>query len=284
MVLDGGDEMSDEAATPSEDHPWRAEMRSLLSGVDLVVLSLAIVAGVWGVFATLADASGDDFGGNLAVIAPGLYAGWCMLEMAWKRAPSIGHVLMRMLTACFVAPAFVAIPIGIVQAIVVAFPAVRQTIAESGAQNGGFHYWWSEGVVAQLFLVPMAGYVIGMCIPLGVVLIIVMPVLSIRAPKIAAAGSHLERVDGPARPSATAFVFVGLGATTLGIVLWVFGDGGSILEFPEGVADSVAALSYGDFSMEVLWPLGVVLVAGGVLSMICGCIPVIVARGRSADS
>ncbi|MGF6822511.1 hypothetical protein M2317_001415 [Microbacterium sp. ZKA21] len=284
MVLDGGDEMSDEAAAPPDDHSWRTELRSLVSGVDLIVLSLAIVAGVWGVLVTLADASGDGIGGNLAVIAPGLYAGWCMLEMAWKRAPSIGHVLMRMLTACFVAPVFVAIPIGIVQAIAVAFPAVRQTIAESGAQNGGFHYWWSEGVVAQLFLVPMAGYVIGMCIPLGVVLIIVMPVLSIRAPRIAAAGSHLERVDGRAGPSATAFVFVGLGATTLGIVLWVFGDGGSILEFPDGVARSLDALSYGDVSLEVFWPLGVVLVVAGVLSMICGCIPVLIARGRAADA
>lgn len=276
--------MSESADTAMDAHPWRTEMRSLVSGANLVVLLLAIAAGVWGTFTTLADAAGDGFGGNLALAAPGIYAGWCMLEMAWKRGSSIGHVLMRMVTACFIAPAFVSIPIGIVQAIAVAFPIVRQTIAESEAQNGGFHYWWSEGIVAQLFLVPMAGYVIGMCIPLGVVLIIVMPVLSIRAPKIAAAGSHLERVDGRARPSATAFVFVGLGATTLGIVLWVFGDGDSILEFPEGVARSLDALSYGDFSMEVLWPVGVVLVVAGVLSMICGCIPVLVARGRAADA
>jgi hypothetical protein len=73
-------------------------------------------------------------------------------------------------------------------------------------------------------------------------------------------------------------------ATTLGIVLWVFGDGGSILEFPEGVARSLDSLSYGDVSLEVFWPLGVVLVVAGVLSMICGCIPVLIARGRAADT
>ena len=274
-----------EAATQSEDgRLWKHEFRSLVSGVNLIVLIAAIAAGVWGSFDSMTDADGDRFWGNLTVAAPGIYAGWCMLEIAWARLAHIGTVLLRLVSSCIIAPAFVAVPVALVQAIAIAFPSVRQSIADAEAANGGFHYWWSEGVVAQLFLVPMAGYVIGMCIPLGVVLIIVMPVLSIRAPKIAAAGSHLERVDGPARPSATAFVFVGLGATTLGIVLWVFGDGGSILEFPEGVADSVAALSYGDFSMEVLWPLGVVLVAGGVLSMICGCIPVLVARGRAADA
>lgn len=272
--------MSKDAETP-DPHALRTELRSLVSGVDLIVLVLAFGVGVWGVFTTFADAAGDGFGGNFAFIAPGLYSGWCMLEMAWKRAASIGHVLLRLLTACFIAPAFVAIPIGVAQAIAVAFPGVRRTIEDAAVQNGGFHYWWSEGVVAQLFLVPLAGYMIGMCIPLGVVLIVVMPVLSIRAPQIAAWGSHLERVDGGARRWATAFVFVGLGAMTLGIGLWLFGDGGSILEFPDGVADSLEALSYGAFSMEVLWPLGVVLVVAGVLSMICGCIPVIAARARA---
>ncbi|WP_460799990.1 hypothetical protein [Microbacterium sp. GXF0217] len=272
--------MSKDPEAPTDAHLWRTELRSLVAGGNLVALVLAIILGVWGMFATLSDASGDGIGGNLALVAPGLYSGWCMLEMAWKRTAAVGPLLLRTLAACFVAPAFVAIPIGLVQAIAVAFPGVRQLIVESAAQNGDFHYWWDEGIAAQLFLVPLAGYLIGMCIPLGVVLIIVLPVISIRAPHIAAEGSHLERVGGRGRLSATAFVFVGLGATTLGIVLWAFGDGGSILDFPEGVARSFDALSYGDLSMEVFWPLGVMLVVAGVLCMICGCIPVLIARGR----
>ncbi|GAA2886602.1 hypothetical protein [Microbacterium esteraromaticum] len=278
------DERSAPVAEPIDDpHPFRSDLRAMLSGANLVVLIAAIVAGVWGVFDTLADAGGDRPWGTLSIAAPAVYAGWCMLEMAWKPLSQVATVLLRLMTACFVAPVFVAVPVGIVQAIAVASPGVRQTIDDATSANDGFHYWWSEGIGAQLALVPGAGYVVGMCAPLAVMLIIVMPVLSLRAPRIAAEGSHLEKVEPGRRDAATAFVFVGLGATTLGIGLWAFGDGGSIIEFPEGLARFLNAVSYGYVPWdEAMWLAGVVLVVLGVAAMAWGCVRMLIARGRAA--
>lgn len=273
--------MAAEQAASEDAHLWRTEIRALLSGVNLAVLIVAIAAAVWGVFDSMTDAGGDRFWGNLIIAAPGFYTGWCMLEIAWKLA-HIGAVLLRLISACLIAPAFVALPVGVIQLIAAAFPGVRDAIAQAKAQNDGFHYWWSEGIASQLFLVPFGGYVVGMCIPLGVALIVVMPIVSIRAPQVAAQGSHIEKVDGPKRFSTTAFVFVGLGATTLGIVLWVFGDGGSIVDFPEDLGRFAGALSYGYAHWDdAVWLLGVVLVILGVAFMAWGCIRVLFARGRA---
>lgn len=273
-----------EAATQSEDgRLWKHEFRSLVSGVNLIVLIAAIAAGAWGSFDSMTDADGDRFWGNLTVAAPGIYAGWCMLEIAWARLAHIGTVLLRLVSSCIIAPAFVAVPVALVQATAVAFPGVRQGIADAEAANGGFHYWWSEGLASQLFLVPLGGYVIGMCIPLGVALIITLPVISIRAPHIAGAGSHLEQVGAVQRNSTTAFVFCGLGATVLGITLWVFGDGGSLADFPEDLGRLLQATSYGYFHWDdAVWLFGVVFVVLGVALMGWGCARVLFARGRAA--
>lgn len=275
--------MSDTAAASEDAFLWKDEFRSLLSGVNLIVLVAAIAAGVWGSFDSMTDAGGNRFWGNLTVAAPGIYAGWCMLEIAWARLAHVGTVLLRLVSSCIIAPAFVALPVAVVQAIAVAFPVVRRSIADAGAANGGSHYWWSEGLASQLFLVPLGGYVIGMCIPLAVALIITMPVISIRAPHIAGAGSHLEKVGAVQRDSTTAFVFCGLGATVLGITLWVFGDGGSIADFPEDLGRLLQATSYGYFYWDdAVWLFGVVFVVLGVALAGWGCARVLFARGRAA--
>lgn len=264
-------------------HPLRTDLRKLLSGVNAIVLVVATALGVGGVLDTMTDAGGDRRWGDLALVGPGIYAGWCMLEMAWTKLASVGPVLVRMVTACFVAPLFVAVPVGLVQAVAVAFPGVRQAIDDATAANGGFHYWWSEGIGAQLGLVPGAGYAIGMCVSLAVILIIVLPVLSLRAPHVAASGSHLEQVAPGRRNAATAFVYVGLGAVTLGTALWLFGEGGSIVEFPEDLGRFTEALSYGVVPWEdAIWLVGVVLTVPGVAAIAWGCVWVLIARGRAA--
>ena len=275
--------MTAQPAETGDAHPWRDEVRSLVVGVNLVVLTAAIVAGAWGVFDSMTDAGGDRFAGSLFLAAPGIYAGWCMLEVAWKRLASIASVILRLFAACFVAPALVAIPVAVIQLIAVAFPGVRDAIAEAQAQNGGFHYYWDEGIGTRLFLMPLGSYVMGMCVALGVALILALPIISIRDPHIAAQGSHIEKVEGGKRISTTAFVFVGLGAMTLGILLWGFGDGGSIADFPEDLGRLFDALSYGYvYWRDTVWLLGVAFVVLGGAFMAWGCVRVLFARGRAA--
>lgn len=276
--------MTEQSAQAENEGVFRAETRSLLRGVNLVVLITAVAAAVWGVFDSMADADGDRFVGNLVIAAPCVYAGWCMLEVAWKRLASIATVMLRLVSACFFAPAFVVVPVAVIQLIAVAFPGVRDAITAAQARNGGFHYYWSEGIWRQIFLLPLGGYALGMCVALGVALILTLPIISIRSPHIAAQGSHLEKVEGAKRMSTTAFVFVGLGATVLGIVLWQFGDGGSVTDFPGDLGRLMHALTaYGYFSWDdSVWLFGVVFVVVGVAVMGWGCVRVLFARSRAA--
>ncbi len=210
-----------------DDAPgWRSEGRSLVTGVNLWVLIACVAFGAWGAFDSMTDAEGDRIWGSLSVATPAVYAGWCMLEPALRPSLNIGGLLVRMSSACLVAPGFVALPVGLIQAVATIVPGTRATIATATADNGGFHYYWAEGIAAQLFLVPFMGWILGMCAALGVCLILSLPVLSFRAPAVIRDGSHLEKVNPTDRDSTTAFVFCGLGATILGIGLWLFGDGG----------------------------------------------------------
>lgn len=269
--------------TAPEDSVFRTDLRSLVSGVNLIVLLLAVAAGTWGVFDSMTDADGERFWGNLAIAAPGLYAGWCMLEPALRRSTHTGAVILRLLTACFIAPALVAIPVGVIQAIALIFPGVRAAITSAQADNDGFHYYWSEGIVSQLLLVPFAGWMIGACVALGVCLIVSLPILSLRSPTVVAGGSHIEKVEGGTRDSMTAFVFCGLGATMLGTVLWVFGDGGSLLDFGPDLTRFLSTLSYGYLDWDqAAWLIGVILVVPGVLAMAWGCVRVLRARAGAA--
>lgn len=264
-----------------DTHAWHTELRALTSGVNLVVLVLAVAVGVWGVFDSMTDAGGDRFIGIFSTVSPSVFAGWCMLEPALRRRSSTGGVILRLASACAIAPALVAIPIGAVQAIAVLFPGIRNVIDAAAAGNGGFHYHWAEGIGAQLLLVPVAGWMIGACVALGVCIILTLPIISLRRPDTVSSGSHIEAVAAEERDPTTAFVFCGLGVTMLGIGLWVFGGGNGIDEFPGDLARFMQSLSYGYASWHnAMWLVGVVLVVVGALAMAWGCIPVLAARAR----
>jgi len=192
--------------------------------------------------------------------------------------------MMRTISACLIAPAFVAVPIAAVVGIAVLFPGTRDAITAAESANGGFHYYWSEGIGSQLVLVPMAGWIVGAAVALGVLLILTLPIVSIRFPMAVSAGSHIEKVAGYKRASTPALIFCGLGATTLGIALWVFGEGGSIVDFPEGLRRFLDQLSQGIFYCdEAMWLFGVTFVMIGVAAMGWGCARVMFARGRGSQ-
>ncbi|WP_323961624.1 hypothetical protein GC088_06815 [Arthrobacter sp. JZ12] len=279
-----GDEMTQQEqqeVSGNDTGLWRAELRSLITGVNSAVLVIAVAAGVWGVFDGMADARGDRFGGSLIFAAPMVYAGWCMLEPALRRNTSTGSVMMRLASAFLIAPGLVVVPIAAVQGIALIFPGMRQMIENAAENNGGNHHYWSEGLGIQLLLIPFAGWAAGMGVALFACMILTLPILSLRAPSVVSSGSHIESVAAEQRAPTTAFVFCGLGATMLGIVLWNFGDGGSITEFPEDFGRFMGALSAGAFLWkDAVWLIGVVFVVAGVLAMAWGCVPVTAARRR----
>lgn len=260
----------------------KSELRSFVTGPNLAVLIVSIALAVWGVFDGMTDPDGERFWGQLSVVGPCLYAGWCMLEPAWRRAADAGSVIVRLGSSTLLAPALVALPVGLIQAVALAFPATRATIRQAAAGNNGFHYHWDEGILFHTFMVPFVGWLFGALVALGVMIILTMPILSLRSPTLAATGSHLEKLDSGQRDFTTAFVFCGLGATVLGITLWQFGDGGRIGEFPEDLRRFFNSSSGGHlYWPDGVWLLGVVLVAVGLAALAWGCVQVM--RVRSGD-
>lgn len=263
---------------------WRAEARRLVSGANLVALLVAVGFGVFGVFDSMVDADGARIWGTLVVAAPSAYAAWCVLEPAWRRRPEMVGLLLRIASGCLVAPLLAAVSIGIVQAVAVAFPGVRNLIEAAAEANRGFHYFWSEGIVSQLFLVPVAGWAIGGFAGLMGVLIVTLPVLSLRRPAAVTAGSHIDEVSSGRRDATAALVFCGLGALTLGICLWIFGDGGSLLDAPAAAVQLIGAWSrLGVFRWsEAIWLSGVACVVVGVTMCAVAAVTVVRARRRAA--
>lgn len=179
------------------------------------------------------------------------------------------------------APALVSLPVGLIQAIALAFPGIRATIRQAAADNNGFHYYWDEGITLGLVLVPLGGWLFGAVVALGVLIILTMPILSLRSPEVVATGSHLEKLEPGPRDHTAALVFCGLGATVLGITLWQFGGGGHIGDFPQALRRFFASSSGGYlYWPDAVWLVGVVLVAVGLTALTWGCVRVLIARAR----
>lgn len=281
--------MSNEAEAQPNEKPattgptFGDDLADLLSGINLLFLIVAIGAGIWGSFDGMTDAAEERPWGNLALVATAIYAGWCMWQPSISRRPDIRTVMLRFGSACLIAPGLVAVPVAVVVGIAVLFPGVRAMIEDAETANGGFHYYWSEGIGSQVFLMLIAGWLIGACVALGVALILTLPILSLRSPKVVATGSHIEKVATGKRDSTSALVYCGLGAMTLGIVLWVFGGGRSIVYFAGDVERLFAMAARGIIHWgDTVWPLGVVFVAIGIVLMGWGCVRVIFARQRVA--
>lgn len=271
---------TDDGSLPPE--MYLAEVRRAYLGPRLLIAIAAFALSCWGTLDSYRDADGDRILGAMPLLAPGLLAGWMTLSVVWMRNFSIQTLMARILFAGFVG----AVPVIIANTLFLlgtwAVPANRALI-----HSVRFHYWWEGSIGIQLVLTGFGGLVGQMCGVLAVALIITLPILSLRNPKVVATGSHLWKVeDSKRRDTLAAYVFCGLGSFILGLILVVP---------TKGLEDAFAIVDELWFSVRlffvyqrmddverVVWLTGVGFMAGGLMLLAVACGEVVVARIRYA--
>lgn len=143
----------------------------------LVITALLAVASAVTTWRSMGDAEGNGLGLLVPIAAPSVVAAWACLELFWR---DTGMPLpTRLFLACISAP----LPAAVASAFVVgglsALPAAGRAVRDASDANGGFHYWWDDGVGAVTGVWTFFGsWGIGGAAGLGVLLVVVLPILS----------------------------------------------------------------------------------------------------------
>lgn len=261
---------------------YRAEARRAYLTPRVLIVVAAFALACWGTLDSFHDAGGERLLGAMPFAAPALLTGWMTLSVVWMRTFSLQTLMARILFAGFVGavPLIIANMLFLVGAWMV--PANRALI--HGAR---FHYWWVDSIGMQVMLTGLGGFIGQLGGVLLVALIITLPILSLRNPKVVATGSHLWKVeDGKHRDTLAAYVFCGLGSFMLGLLLALPTKG---VEDPYSVVEELifsAQLFFVYQRMDdlerVVWLAGVGFMGGGLMLVAVACGEVLVARIRYA--
>ncbi len=153
------------------------------------VLAAASLVTTW---QSLGDAEGDGLGLLVPIAAPSVVAAWACLELFWRDTEM--PLPTRLFLACVSAP----LPAALASALVVgglgSLPVAVRAVSQAGAANGGFHYWWDDGVGPVSGVWTFFGsWGIGGAAGLFVLLVVVLPVLSwVRTGEVVE-GTRVER-------------------------------------------------------------------------------------------
>ena len=153
------------------------------------VLAAASVLTTW---QSLDDAEGDGLGLLVPIAAPSVAAAWACLELFWR--DTVMPLPTRIFLACISAP----LPAALASALVVgglgSLPAAARAVDAAGEANGGFHYWWDDGVGPVTGVWTFFGsWGIGGAAGLLVLLVVVLPVLSWMRTDEVLDGTRVER-------------------------------------------------------------------------------------------
>lgn len=153
-------------AVRDEFSPWLLALTAVLGAVS--------VATTWH---SMGDAEGDGLGLLVPVAAPAVVSAWAVLELVWRR--TVLPLPTRIFLACLSAPLPSALVSGLVVGVMGSVPAASRAVGAAARANGGFHYWWGDGVGPVTGLWTFFGsFGIGGAAGLFLLLVVVMPVLA----------------------------------------------------------------------------------------------------------
>lgn len=167
-------------------------VRDEFSGWLLVLTAALALASVVTTWHSLDDAEGAGLGLLVPITAPSIVAAWACLELFWR---DTGMPLpTRLFLACVSAPLPAALASALVVGGVSALPAAARTVGAASEANGGFHYWWDDGLGPVTGIWTFFGsWGIGGAAGLGVLLVVVLPVLAWVRSDDVLSGTRVER-------------------------------------------------------------------------------------------
>lgn len=196
------------------------EWRNAFGPFGTVLAVTLWVMATWAVFRTFGDATGRTGAGYFVWLAPVIFTLWSMLSLAWRRSVIGEDLAHRMVFSCLIAPLPIIGATGLSSLVLWIAPPSREILDAATAANHDFHYYWSLPVVQNILMQGLLSYIFSMCGALAVLLVLVLPVLSLRHPEAIMARSHILKIADPAkRRRITIAVAWGLASVILGIVL-----------------------------------------------------------------
>lgn len=232
---------------------------------DLYATRWALLTGLlfalscWGTWDSFRDVDGERWWAVVPLAAPAALTIAYLLPALWRPGSSAQALAARFLVTGMAAVVPLVVLNTLFLLVAYAVPANRVAIL-------GNHYWWDGTLVLQVVTTSLGGWLGGMLGALFVFIVVILPVLALRRPRLIAEGSHLERIaSGRRRMTAGAFVFVGLAVVVVGLIVM------AVTEGLGGVGDLVRRVGLmiesGIHLEWAVWVLGWLLFAGGLLMM-----------------
>lgn len=260
-------------------------MRSLVAwpytGPRIVLPLAAVVIAAIGTLDSFADTDGTRVLGALPFIAPGLVSLVHCLLILRRETPTGRDVTIHFLTSAFV----VALPVVIVDLLFLIgawlVPA-NQALVGSDAQNA----WWPGSVGTQSVIMVFGGIFGQIGGALIAFILVVLPVIAIRRPRVIAQGGALEKIaDTKIGKAAILSLVLGISAAFIGGLMVAFTRGLDIGDL--GYELSYMGATFGQLGSapisQMIWAIGLLLTILGLAAIVFTIIVVSRSGKKSGD-
>jgi hypothetical protein len=233
----------------------------------LVLLALNIV----GIIDSYYDMNFNRIFGLIPLVTPGILSAVYMLKVLWKKKDNIKEVIRYFNMASFVS----GVPLIIMNMIIVIITWMIPRFNSMVEVAGGNNSWLRETLLMQVMTTGLLGLAAQILGAVLVILIIVLPVLSLKNPKMVAEGSNIAEVKG-ARGimRTTRFLYVGFAMALLGVIMAMMTEG--LTGLSHRVTFIISGIQYGYISLSwIIWIIGLLLLLVGAILVLIALFKVI---------
>lgn len=245
---------------------------------QLLFVIILFALSCWGTIDSFRDVHGDRFLGAIPGIIPGVLAAWQMLFILKLHKDELN-------TSIFVKWLYFTALLGSLPLIAANFlftfaawliPANRTFL-----HSVNNHTYWEGSIGLQLFYIGGIGFILQLLGSILACIIIILPVFAKRKPDVITKGSILSNVEDDQQRGKLSFsIYISLAMLLIGFIIEI-STIGYFLEYKPYQLSTlinqiwiesqwiVSEILYGIYNTEqILWLLGIVLIAIGILSLI----------------
>lgn len=228
---------------------------------------LFLLIGTIGILDSFFDVEGERILAYLPLFVPGLFASWYLISIAFMENATTKEFSSRFYFACFAAGIPLIIFQLLIAGILVNIPIFKNLVWD----NYYTHAFWQPDIIYQFILVSIIMYFASLFISLFLALLIGLPLIALKNPKILLTGSILTRVeDNDLQRKLLGIVFFSLSSFIFGLIankvtIAFF----NAKELPYGFTEIFDSISTGKISTsELFWLIGWLLIALSAIGII----------------